>query len=112
MGSKISVELENHLGLNDKDVAEFIIALAEKSKHLEKFKKELEENGGDQFADSFVESLWRLIQHMMPSLIAAPPSKPTYTPKQYNRPMTDAEIKLEKKREMLPFLAMPNDPKV
>ena len=45
--SKICVELENHLGLNDKDVAEFIIALAEKSKKYEKFQKELEENGGD-----------------------------------------------------------------
>lgn len=32
--------------------AEFIIALAEKSKRLDKFKKELEENGGDQFAVS------------------------------------------------------------
>ncbi|XP_042229267.1 ATP-dependent RNA helicase DHX8-like isoform X1 [Homarus americanus] len=104
--SKICVELENHLGLNDKDVAEFIISLAEKSKRLDKFKKELEDNGGDQFADSFVESLWRLIQHMMPSLTAVPASEKIK--EEANKPKTDKE----RKRALLPFLALPNDPKV
>ncbi|XP_069948968.1 ATP-dependent RNA helicase DHX8 isoform X2 [Cherax quadricarinatus] len=104
--SKICVELENHLGINDKDVAEFIISLAEKSKHLEKFKKELEENGGDQFADSFVESLWRLIQHMMPSLTAIPASDKLR--EEANQHSTEKE----RKRALLPFLALPNDPKV
>lgn len=32
--------------------AEFIISLAEANKRLDKFKKALEENGGDQFAVS------------------------------------------------------------
>lgn len=104
--SKICVELENHLGLNDKDVAEFIISLAERSKRLDKFKKELAENGGDQFADSFVESLWRLIQHMMPSLTAPPTSGKIK--EEVDKPKTEKE----RKRALLPFLAMPNDPKV
>lgn len=102
--SKICVELENHLGINDKDVAEFIISLAEANKRLDKFKKALEENGGDQFADSFVESLWRLIQHMMPSLT----SSSTISIKEDDKPKTEKD----RKREILPFLALPNDPKV
>ncbi|XP_076067983.1 ATP-dependent RNA helicase pea [Oratosquilla oratoria] len=104
--SKICVELENHLGINDKDVAEFIIALAQKSKRLEKFQKELSENGGDQFADSFVESLWRLIVHMKPSVVTA--SKALKEKSKENNFKTDQE----EKRELLPFLAMPNDPGV
>lgn len=104
--SKICVELENHLGINDKDVAEFIISLAEKSKRFDKFKKELEENGGDQFAESFVESLWRLIQHMMPSITAGPAAVVG----------KDGSAKYkndsDKKRALLPFLAIPNDPSV
>lgn len=102
--SKICVELENHLGVNDKDVAEFIISLAEKSKRLDKFKKELEENGGDQFAESFVESLWRLIQHMMPSITSGPTAK-------YEVPVKYKNEK-DKKMALFPFLALPNDPSV
>ena len=45
--SKICTELENHLGINDKDLAEFIIALADKHPKLEKFKTVLEKNGAE-----------------------------------------------------------------
>ncbi|KAF2348160.1 Helicase-associated domain [Trinorchestia longiramus] len=102
--SKICVELENHLGINDKDVAEFIIALAEKSKKLDKFKKELAQNGGDQFADSFMESLWRLIVLMKPSVVSVLEAG--------GQGVSVEASKEERKRQMLPFLAMPNDPTV
>lgn len=45
--SKICTELENHLGVNDKDLAEFIIALANKHATLDKFKAALLKNGAD-----------------------------------------------------------------
>ena len=45
--SKICTELENHLGINDKDLAEFIIALADKHSSLEKFKAALAKNGAE-----------------------------------------------------------------
>ena len=45
--SKICTELENHLGVGDKDMAEFIIALAGKHSTLEKFKTALLKNGAD-----------------------------------------------------------------
>ncbi|CAG9861883.1 unnamed protein product [Phyllotreta striolata] len=63
--SKICTELDNHLGMNDKDLAEFIIHLSEKNNTLESFKKVLSENGAE-FSDSFVSNLLRIIQHMKP----------------------------------------------
>lgn len=45
--SKICTELENHLGVGDKDLAEFIIALAGKNGTFDKFKAALVKNGAD-----------------------------------------------------------------
>lgn len=63
--SKICTELENHLGLNDKDLAEFIIDLAEKNPALDAFKRVLGENGAE-FSESFTSNLLRIIQLMKP----------------------------------------------
>lgn len=94
--SKICTELDNHLGLNDKDLgktcrkqkantfelqqhhddgsnisvlsilAEFIIDLSEKHTTFESFKTVLIENGAE-FPDSFITNLLRIIQLMKPS---------------------------------------------
>lgn len=64
--SKVCTELENHLGINDKDLAEFIIHLANKNTSQDAFKKVLLENGAE-FSDSFIANLLRIIQHMKPS---------------------------------------------
>ena len=45
--SKICTELENHLGINDKVLAEFVIALAGKHHTLESFKAVLAQNGAE-----------------------------------------------------------------
>lgn len=66
--SKVCTELENHLGVNDKDLAEFIIDLAEKNPSFEKFKKALLEASGEPFPDSFIANLLRIIQRMNPSM--------------------------------------------
>ncbi|XP_019857665.1 PREDICTED: ATP-dependent RNA helicase DHX8-like [Amphimedon queenslandica] len=63
--SKVCTELDNHLGLNDKDLAEFIINLADKHSTLPKFKKALLKNGAE-FSESFVSNLLRIIQTMRP----------------------------------------------
>ncbi|KAJ8934686.1 hypothetical protein NQ318_015155 [Aromia moschata] len=63
--SKVCTELENHLGMNDKDLAEFIIHLSEENNTLDSFKKALLENGAE-FSDSFMSNLLRIIQHMRP----------------------------------------------
>ncbi|KAK5970479.1 Pre-mRNA-splicing factor ATP-dependent RNA helicase mog-5 [Trichostrongylus colubriformis] len=65
--SKVCSELDNHFGLKDKDVAEFIIELATTNNTFEKFKRALDEQGlGEQFDDSLTANLLRLIQHMLP----------------------------------------------
>ncbi|XP_059620544.1 ATP-dependent RNA helicase DHX8 [Phlebotomus argentipes] len=64
--SKICTELDNHLGLNDKDLAEFIIDLAEKNPTFPRFKAVLLENGAE-FSDSFISNLLRIIQLMKPA---------------------------------------------
>ncbi|GFY39529.1 ATP-dependent RNA helicase DHX8 [Trichonephila inaurata madagascariensis] len=61
--SKICTELNNHLGINDKDLAEFIIDLAGKNDTLESFKKALDENGAE-FTESFISTLLRIIKLM------------------------------------------------
>ncbi|CAD6208284.1 GSCOCG00003292001-RA-CDS, partial [Cotesia congregata] len=64
--SKICTELENHLGLNDKDLAEFIIHLATENPTSDGFKQALRDSGGE-LSDSFMDNLLRIIQHMKPS---------------------------------------------
>ncbi|XP_070505964.1 ATP-dependent RNA helicase DHX8 [Chironomus tepperi] len=65
--SKICTELENHLSINDKDLAEFIIHLAEQNPKIEDFRKALVQNGAE-FSDSFTSNLMRIICLMKPSL--------------------------------------------
>ena len=45
--SKVCTELENHLGVGEKDLAEFIISLAGKNNTFDKFKRALLKNGAD-----------------------------------------------------------------
>lgn len=43
--SRVCVELDNHFGLADKDVAEFIIYLATENPTFDKFKKSITKEG-------------------------------------------------------------------
>ncbi|KAL3268525.1 hypothetical protein HHI36_007634 [Cryptolaemus montrouzieri] len=63
--SKICIELENHMGIKDRDLAEFIIHLSERHDTFPSFKEALISNGAE-FSDSFITTLLRLIQHMKP----------------------------------------------
>uniref|UniRef100_A0A6Q2ZIC3 ATP-dependent RNA helicase DHX8 n=1 Tax=Esox lucius TaxID=8010 RepID=A0A6Q2ZIC3_ESOLU len=63
--SKVCTELDNHLGISDKDLAEFVISLAEKEPTFDGFKSLLLKNGAE-FTDSLVGNLLRLIQTMRP----------------------------------------------
>lgn len=94
--SKICTELENHLALNDKDLAEFIIALAEKNSSFESFKKVLIENGAE-FSDSFIANLLRIIHHMKP--------------RKEQEVSESTKSNKDKLAEKFPGLAIPNDMK-
>ena len=63
--SKVTSELQNHLGINDKTLAEFVIAQHEKCQTLSDFKLRMDAMGGD-FPASLVESVDRLILTMHP----------------------------------------------
>ncbi|KAJ3643058.1 hypothetical protein Zmor_025795 [Zophobas morio] len=95
--SKVCTELENHLGMNDKDLAEFIIHLSEKHDTFETFKKVLVENGAE-FSDSFISNLLRIIQHMRPKKNTQGNNKTT---------VNHAQDSLAAK---FPGLAIPNEP--
>lgn len=56
--SKVCTELDNHLSLNDKDLAEYIIHLAEKHPTYDAFYKAMSKNGAE-FSESFVANLLR-----------------------------------------------------
>ena len=66
--SKVVSELQNHLGVADKNLAEFIIAQRLDSDTLDMFKRKMAGIGGDSFPPSFLESIDRLVQIMHPSL--------------------------------------------
>ncbi|VDN52257.1 unnamed protein product [Dracunculus medinensis] len=94
--SKVCVELENHFGFGDKTVAEFIIHLITENPTFDKFKKAIIAEGlGDEFDDSLLSNLLRLIQHMQP--------KKT----EIKKPVIISDDK-NLLRERLPALAMPN----
>lgn len=63
--SKVTSELQNHLGISDKTLAEFVIAQHSQCQSLPKFRAKLEEMGAD-FPPSLVESVDRLILTMHP----------------------------------------------
>ena len=99
MVSKVCTELDNHYNMNDKDLAEFIIDLADKNPSFDSFKKVLAENGAE-FADSFIENILRIIQHMMPKKSG-----------DKSGGGGGGGGKLDYLKEQLPFLALPNDEK-
>ncbi|KAL4222513.1 ATP-dependent RNA helicase dhx8 [Mactra antiquata] len=99
--SKVCTELDNHLGMNDKDLAEFIISLAEKNSTFESFKKVLLKNGAE-FEDSLIANLLRLIQKMKPKQKSA--NKET----KISEDMSELEIK----KKLFPGLALPNETKI
>ena len=63
--SKVTSELQNHLGINDKTLAEFVISQHEKCLTLPEFQSKIDSLGGD-FPPSLVESVDRLILTMHP----------------------------------------------
>ncbi|XP_029312987.1 ATP-dependent RNA helicase DHX8-like [Cottoperca gobio] len=93
--SKVCTELENHLGICEKDLAEFIISLAEKHTTFEEFKAVLCENGAD-FTDTFVGNLLRLIHTMR----SAPSTSKDHQP----------PSEKDKLKEKYPALCKPDDP--
>ncbi|KAJ7381295.1 ATP-dependent RNA helicase dhx8 [Desmophyllum pertusum] len=101
--SKICTELDNHLGINDKDLAEFIIMLGERNSSLDKFQAALAENGAE-FPESFTSNLLRLIQKMKPKLDTSDDQPGTSV--DYNKENQLSPV--DKKRTAFPGLCIPD----
>lgn len=63
--SKVTSEIQNHLGVSEKTLAEFVIDQHGKSKNLVDFKAQLEAMGAD-FPQSLIESIDRAVLTMHP----------------------------------------------
>lgn len=108
--SKVCTELENHLGLNDKDLAEFIICLAQENPTLDQFKAVLAENDAE-FPDSFIANLLRIIQQMKPSAFSAKQIAQTHdlTSSQTQVGQDNNPIKVDHNRNTFPSLCLPDE---
>jgi polyribonucleotide nucleotidyltransferase len=97
--AKITQEIDNHTGIHDKTLAEFVINLHEQSKDLDEFKQKLREIGAD-FPDSFSENTNRLILSMHPK----------YKKKSADAAFSkeDEVAEREKTRRLYPGLSLPN----
>ncbi|KAK0635339.1 helicase associated domain-containing protein [Bombardia bombarda] len=73
--SKVVSELRNHIGLADKNLAEFAIAKRLESDTFETFKRKMSEIGGDTFPPSLIESIDRLVRLMHPAMKTKATSK-------------------------------------
>ncbi|XP_061787707.1 ATP-dependent RNA helicase DHX8-like [Nerophis lumbriciformis] len=94
--SKVCTELENHLEISEKDLAEFIISLAEKHPTFDQFKAALAENGAD-FTETLTANLFRLIQTMRASTSQA-------------QKEVKSKSEKEKLQDKYPALCQPDDP--
>ncbi|EPE36784.1 P-loop containing nucleoside triphosphate hydrolase [Glarea lozoyensis ATCC 20868] len=65
--SKVTSEIENHLGINEKTLAEYVIAQRTQCKSFEDFQKAM----GSDFPASLIESVDRLVTTMHPKLRGA-----------------------------------------
>ncbi|PPQ77016.1 hypothetical protein CVT25_014833 [Psilocybe cyanescens] len=103
--NKITQEIDNHMGINDKTAAEFIISLHDASdKSLANFKSKLVETGLS-FPDSFVETVDRLILTLHPKYKKRKVAKSAKA--QGKSKANDDELsEIERKKRMFPGLAV------
>ncbi|KAH8202551.1 hypothetical protein TruAng_003262 [Truncatella angustata] len=69
--SKVTSELQNHLGISEKVLAEFIIAQRLECKTIDEFKQKLAGMGGAKWPDSLFDSVDRLVRTMHPKFKAS-----------------------------------------
>ncbi|KAL4525206.1 hypothetical protein Ndes2526A_g07284 [Nannochloris sp. 'desiccata'] len=63
--SKVTTELENNLGIADKTLAEFIIEISKDKANPKEFRLALKKEGAE-LPEPLVETLWAVIQRMLP----------------------------------------------
>ena len=97
--AKITQEIDNYTGINDKTLAEFVISLHDQCKTLAEFKGKLQEVGAN-FPESFIENVDRLILTLHPKHKKKPAGK--------ENALTDGPVldEADKRKRMFPGLAL------
>ncbi|KAF8565662.1 hypothetical protein P879_09250 [Paragonimus westermani] len=108
--AKVCTELTNHLGLDDKSLAEFVIHLARKNQTFDKFKTALVKKGA-QFTDPLIASILRLVQKMLPKQLKKAKPKKTKEEKEQGQSsqLNHVDERLELRKKLLPALCLPNE---
>lgn len=88
--SKVTSEIQNHLGISDKTLAEFIIDQHAQCNSLDEFRAKLEDIGADDFPKSLIESIDRLVLTMHPKYKSNGKAKKA---EQEEQPVDDKERK-------------------
>jgi ATP-dependent RNA helicase DHX8/PRP22 len=95
--SKVASEIENHLGISDSNIAEFVISTHTEAQDLTDFKARLESMGG-AFSDSLIETIDRLVLTLHPK----------YKSKASNGKSENAGADTDKKTRVFKGLAIPD----
>lgn len=103
--SRVTTELQNHLGVNDKTLAEFVIDQHLKCQNFSEFKGFLESMGAD-FPQSLMESVDRLVLTMHPKYKSA--TKNEYRDRNGQDGEANGLNDVEKKAKVFKGLAMPD----
>lgn len=107
--SKVLGELENHFGVANKDVAEFVIQMAQANPTFERFKKELSAQGlADQFDDSLTGTILRIVQQMSSSKKKSKKNEDSKEDIKDSHKITLISDAKEEIKARLPALAMAN----
>jgi len=101
--SKVTIEIQNHWGIEDKTLAEFIIDLGERAASADEFEAKLTENGAAA-ARPFCDRLYELVQKM------AGPKKPGAPAEKLGGPpaLTGQRAPTSDREKMFPGLCLPD----
>ncbi|VDL60323.1 unnamed protein product [Hymenolepis diminuta] len=107
--SKVCTELNNHLGLEDKVLAEFVIHLAKKNNNFDTFKAALIKHDAE-FSDALIASILRLVQKMLPKdTKRSKKSKDDSSKKEENFEVGAERADNVARKMLVPALCMPDE---
>ncbi|KAI6025877.1 P-loop containing nucleoside triphosphate hydrolase protein [Pisolithus orientalis] len=103
--AKITQEIDNYIGLNDKTLAEFVVSLHDQAKDLAEFKQKFREIDPTAFPESFVENIDRLILSLHPK---HKKSKALANGSLDSQSEQDRSNERDKHKRLFPGLALPD----
>ncbi|KAL5966846.1 ATP-dependent RNA helicase DHX8 [Taenia solium] len=108
--SKVCTELNNHLGLEDKALAEFVIHLAKKNNTFDSFKAALAKHDAE-FSDALIASILRLVQKMLPKFLTKVSKRPRDELSKEEETFDEDTVKADAtaRKKLVPALCLPDE---